>query len=149
MPRRTSALTFAFALALTSTAGVAQQQQQATPQQQSSHAEEAHGSMGDAAFDRFHDLLHPLQHDAVPQNDYARIRRDGRDLVLAGRRITNNVVPATVADTAKFCDEQARFELALKEFDRAARRKDDAELKRSFASVHDTFEELASLIRRR
>lgn len=128
----------------------AQERQQSSGARASS--EEHHGSMGDADFDAFHDRLHPLQHDALPQNDFARIRRDARDLVLAGRRITRRDAPAALtsdSDVAKFCDEQARFADALKRFDRAAQRNDDRELKRSFSAVHDTFEELAYLVRRR
>lgn len=120
-------------------------------QQQRGHADggRSHGAFDNTDFDRFHDVLHPLQHDALPQNDYAAMRREARRLVSAGRVLTKGFVPAGVTDTVKFCDEQARFADALKSFDRAAKGKDDALLKASFTRVHDTFEEMAHMLPRR
>lgn len=120
-------------------------------QQQRGHADggHSHGAFNNTDFDRFHDVLHPLQHDALPQNDYAAMRREARRLVAAGRVLTKGFVPAGVTDTVKFCDEQARFADALKSFDRAAKGKDDERLKASFTRVHDTFEEMAHMLPRR
>jgi cytochrome c556 len=110
---------------------------------------ERHEAFSNADFDRFHDILHPLQHEALPKNDFATIRREARRLVTAGRPLTRMAVPPGIAETAKFCEEQARFTDALKRFDRAAQRKDDNALKRSYIQVHDTFEEMAHLLPRR
>lgn len=108
-----------------------------------------HGAFNNVDFDRFHDILHPLEHEALPKNDFATIRREARRLVTAGRPLTRMVIPLGVEDTAKFCEEQARFSDALKRFDRDARKNDNAALKRSYTLVHDTFEEMAHLLPRR
>ncbi len=126
----------------------------ATPlmqEQQRTHADggRAHSAFNNTDFDRFHDILHPLQHEALPQNDMARIRREAKRLVTAGRPLTRMMIPLGVEDTAKFCDEQARFADALKRFDRAAKRDDDTAMKRDYIAVHDTFEEMAHLLPRR
>lgn len=122
-----------------------------TQERQREHADggRAHSAFNNPPFDRFHDILHPLQHEALPKNDFATIRREARRLVAAGRPLARMVIPLGIEDTAKFCEEQARFDDALKRFDRDAKRSDDAALKRSYTLVHDTFEEMAHLLPRR
>lgn len=143
--------TFALSLLLATMpmSGIAHAAQ--THQQQTQHAEEKgdHGAFNNADFDRFHDVLHPLQHDALPKNDFATIRREAKRLVAAGRPLTRGFVPAGVTDSAKFCEEMANFADALKRFDRDAKRKDDEAMKRSYIRVHDTFEEMAHMLPRR
>ena len=118
-------------------------------EQQRGHAEEKHhGAFNNTDFDRFHGVLHPLQHEALPKNDFQTIRREAKRLVAAGRPLTRMVIPVGITDTAKFCEEQARFTDALKQFDRAAKRNDDEALKRTYVRVHDTFEEMAHLLPR-
>jgi len=150
----TRTLSFAL-LAATSLSGVAHATPHFTPRaqehQKAVHADggQAHSAFNNTDFDRFHDVLHPLQHDALPKNDFATIRREAKRLVAAGRPLTRGYVPAGVTDTAKFCEELANFADALKRFDRDAKRKDDEAMKRSYIRVHDTFEEMAHLLPRR
>jgi hypothetical protein len=44
-------------------------------------------------YDAFHDLLHPLEHEAVPKNDFARIRSEAKELTRRGDAITRLGVP--------------------------------------------------------
>jgi hypothetical protein len=148
-------LSFALLAAASLSGGIAHATPHFAPQTQEhqtgKHADggKAHSAFNNAEFDRFHDILHPLQHEALPKNDFATIRREAKRLVAAGRPLTRGFVPAGVTDTAKFCEELANFADALKRFDRDAKRKDDEAMKRSYIRVHDTFEEMAHLLPRR
>lgn len=100
-------------------------------------------------FDRFHDILHPLQHEALPNNDFRTIRARAGDLYNAGRAILRMTVPRGATNRAEIQRERRNFNRALTNYRRDATRGTDAQLRISYESVHDTFEELAQMWPRR
>jgi hypothetical protein len=99
-------------------------------------------------YEAFHDVLHPLQHEALPNNDFKQIRAKSRLLVKRGNAIINLGIPrGTSKDKrAEFRAEMRKFSKALARFNTDARKGTDNQLKTSYSAVHDTFEMLASLL---
>lgn len=94
-------------------------------------------------FEVFHDVLHPLQHEALPRNDFALIRTKAAELVSAGEAILKLSLPkgAKISNAVK--PEMRRFGTALAKFKKDAAAGTDAQLRESYVAVHDTFEKLA------
>lgn len=112
----------------------------------STHAPVQHG-FRIKEYELFHDVLEPMQHEALPQGDFARIRSMANELVTRGRAIVKLGVPtAPKAELRKFIAARRRFDLALVRFKADAQRNNDTKLKKSFTAVHDSFEELADLV---
>ena len=44
-------------------------------------------------YDAFHDVLHPLEHEALPKGDFARIRSQAKELTKRGDAIVKLGVP--------------------------------------------------------
>ena len=59
----------------------------------------------------FHDLLHPLEHEAVPAKDFQRIRTNAADLVRRGDAIVRVGMPKATAERYR-----ADFRKELKKF---------------------------------
>ena len=102
-------------------------------------------------YEQFHDVLHPLEHEALPKRDYRRIRAKSALLVKRGQAIIKLGVPARTGDDQK--DEFAKglktFNKALARFKTDARNGTNAQLKTSYSAVHDSFEMLAAMLPRR
>ena len=75
-------------------------------------------------YEEFHDVLHPLEHEALPKNDFKRIRSQSETLVKHGREIVKVGVPEGLAadEQAEFKKELAKFNSALNQFRTQARR---------------------------
>lgn len=101
-------------------------------------------------YDHFHEVLHPLEHDALPKKDYRRIRSKAAQLVARGRAIVKIGVPAGTNEAQKeeFASELKKFEQALNKFRVDARRSNNARLRTSYSAVHDSFETLAAMLPR-
>ena len=113
-----------------------------------------HGSkhgFGIKQYDDFHDVLHPLQHEALPNKDFKTIRMKSALLTERGRAIVKVGTPAKISDEnrAEFTRELKKFSKALSKFRNDARRGSDAQLEVSYSAVHDSFEMLAALLPRR
>jgi hypothetical protein len=102
-------------------------------------------------YEEFHDVLHPLEHEALPKNDFKRIRSQSETLVKHGREIVKFGVPEGLAaeQQAEFKKELAKFNSALNTFRTQAKRGSNSRLKTSYSAVHDSFEMLASMLPRR
>jgi hypothetical protein len=99
-------------------------------------------------YEAFHDVLHPLQHEALPKNDFRQIRAKSALLVNRGNAIIRLGVPRRLSK-----ERNPEFRAGLKEFSKAlvkfrtdARRGTDEQLKASYSAVHDSFERLADLL---
>ncbi len=112
------------------------------------HGGAQHHAFGIQAFNRFHDVLHPLEHDALPKGDFKTIRARAAELVNLGRPITKMAVPRGATDATMFKNKQKEFAKALANFRRDARSGTDEQLKTSYSAVHDSFEELAGMLPR-
>lgn len=100
-------------------------------------------------YNLFHDVLHPLQHEALPKKDFKTIRAQADKLVTRGRAILQLGVPTGVEAKDEFTQGLKEFERALAAFDDDARKGTDARLEQSYTALHDAFEMLASLLPRR
>lgn len=101
-------------------------------------------------YEEFHEVLHPLEHEALPQNDFRRIRSQSAKLVKHGKEIVKLGVPAgtTAEQKPEFEKQLLKFKVALNKFGADARRGSNAQLKTSYSAVHDSFEMLASMLPR-
>lgn len=102
-------------------------------------------------YEAFHDVLHPLEHEALPNKDFRRIRAKSAQLVNRGNAIVRLGVPrgTTRAERPEFRAGLSKFSQALVKFRAHARRGTDDQLKVSYSAVHDSFEMLASMLPRR
>lgn len=96
-------------------------------------------------YEQFHDVLHPLEHEALPQKDYRRIRNHAKELVRLGNAILKLGVPQISRVPEEMEKELKEFRKALSRFDRDANVGSNARLHKSYSVVHDSFEKLARL----
>lgn len=101
-------------------------------------------------YEDFHDVLHPLQHDALPRKDFRRIRAKSALLTKRGKAIVNLGVPRGTSDENRkeFTKELKKFNGALAKFRADARRGTDVQLEASYSAVHDSFEMLVAMLPR-
>jgi len=101
-------------------------------------------------YEQFHDVLHPLEHEALPKKDFNRIRAKAPELVKLGKAIVAVGIPAGTKDEQKeeFAKELKKFDKALAKFSADAKKKNDVKLKASYSAVHDSFEMLAGMLPR-
>lgn len=99
-------------------------------------------------YEEFHDVLHPLEHEALPKGDFKRIRAEAHALMRLGEAIVKLGVPKGVKQEheAEFRLELKKFSDALQKFMADAEHGTDAQLKESYSAVHDSFEMLAALL---
>jgi hypothetical protein len=102
-------------------------------------------------YEEFHHVLHPLEHEALPANDFKRIREKAAELVTRGEAVVKLGVPGGVAEKSvgEFKEWLGKFAEALKRFKADAGSATDDELKASYSAVHDSFEMLAALLPRK
>ena len=101
-------------------------------------------------YEAFHDVLHPLEHEALPKKDFRRIRAKSAQLVSRGRAIVRLGVPAGISEEqkAEFTRGLETFSKALARFRADARRGTNDQLSNSYSAVHDSFELLAGMLPR-
>lgn len=113
----------------------------------------AHGSFDEhfsvKEYNEFHEVLHPLQHEALPNKDFKTIRARAGELTSLGEEIVKLGVPANVKDPAAFEKELKTFQDALSKFKTDATNSSDEMLEESYLAVHDSFEMLASMLPRK
>ena len=99
----------------------------------------------------FHDLLHPLEHEALPAKDFQRIRTNAAELVRRGEAIVKIGIPAGTSERSveDFRKELKKFKTALGKLKKDAKRGTDTQLEASFSAVHDSFEMLAGMLPRK
>lgn len=102
-------------------------------------------------YGEFHDVLHPLQHEALPAKDYQKIRANAGELVKRGQAMVRVGVPKGTAekDVEEFRRELKKFNDALGKFRQDSKQGTDQQLEVSFSAVHDSFEMLVGLLPRK
>ena len=102
-------------------------------------------------YEDFHEVLHPLEHEALPNNDFKTIRAKAGELVKRGQAILKLGVPGNVEK--KYVDEFKEwletFGDALARFETDVKEGTDDELRDSYSAVHDSFEMLAGRLPRK
>jgi hypothetical protein len=99
-------------------------------------------------YEDFHHVLHPLEHEALPKNDFKTIRSKSALLVARGKAIVRLGVPKGTSEEqkAEFANGLNSFSQALTKFRADARRGTNDQLKTSYSAVHDQFETLAGML---
>ena len=100
-------------------------------------------------YNDFHEVLHALQHEALPKKDYKTIRDRAAELVLLGEAIVKLNVPVGVKEPAEYSKELAVFRAALEQYKTYAAGASDEQLEKSYLAVHDSFEMLAAMLPRK
>jgi hypothetical protein len=102
-------------------------------------------------YNQFHDVLHPLEHEALPKKDFQRIRTNAAELVKRGKAIVQVGLPSgtPAKHHEEFRKELKKFEGALGDFSKHAQDGTDAQLEASFSAVHDSFEMLVGMLPRK
>lgn len=102
-------------------------------------------------YNQFHDVLHPLEHEALPAKDFQRIRTNAAELVKRGKAIVQVGLPAGIPNQyhEEFRKELKKFESALESLSQHAKNGTDAQLETSFSAVHDSFEMLVGMLPRK
>jgi hypothetical protein len=98
----------------------------------------------------FHDVLHPLQHDALPNKNFKEIRAKSALLLWRGRAIVRLGIPRGTSkrNQAEFAKELRKFSQSLARYNADARHGTDTQLEASFSAVHDSFEMLVAMLPR-
>jgi len=115
--------------------------------------QEGHGNkhgMSVKQYEDFHSVLHPLEHEALPNKDFRRIRAQSSLLYKRGKALVRLGVPkGTNAEHKEdFAKGLKNFNSALAKFRADARRGTNEQLKTSYSAVHDSFEMLAAMLPR-
>jgi hypothetical protein len=99
----------------------------------------------------FHEVLHPLQHEAIPSKDFSRIRSNAGELARRGEAIVRVGIPTRTEERYRedFRKELRTFKTALTKLKKDAKRGTDAQLESAFGAVHDSFEMLAGMLPRK
>ena len=102
-------------------------------------------------YNEFHEVLHDLQHEALPAKDFQRIRSQSADLLKRGEAIVRVGIPKGIAKpkSDEFAKELKNFNDSLAKFQKHAKDGTDAQLEASFSEVHDSFEMLAGMLPRK
>ena len=99
-------------------------------------------------YEAFHKVLHPLQHDSLPKEDYESIRTKADELVSLGNAVVKLGVPyRTLEDNREpFERELESFSAHLKALAINAKDGTDRQVLETFNAVHDSFELLVSML---
>lgn len=102
-------------------------------------------------YELFHEVLDPLQHEALSQRDFQSIRSVANELVARGNAIVALGTPAEFPGASEskrreFVKTLRKFERALAIFRTDAHNGSNTSLKKSFHAVRRSFERLADLV---
>jgi hypothetical protein len=102
-------------------------------------------------YNEFHDVLHPLEHEALPSKKLRANQVECRRICETRQsdcaaRSTKNTDPG---HAQAFRAELKKFKGALDRFKRDARDGTDTQLENSFSAVHDSFEMLVGMLPRK
>jgi hypothetical protein len=116
-------------------------------------SQEGHGDKHGLHFKQyedFHAVLHPLQHEALPNKDFKEIRAKSALLIRHGRAIVKLGVPRGTSkeNRPEFINELSKFNKALTKYRSDAKHGTDTQLEASYSAVHDSFEMLAAMLPR-
>jgi len=102
-------------------------------------------------YNEFHDVLRPLQHEALPAKDFQRIRTNSGELLKRGEAIVRVGIPKGMPKprSEEFAKGLKDFNDSLAKFQKHAKDGTDAQLEASFSAVHDSFEMLAGMLPRK
>ena len=96
----------------------------------------------------FHDVLHPLVHDALPKGDFGRIRSNLEKLLKKATAIDKAKLPKDLAGRkAEFKTKSGELVTLLTEMVSMKDKVDDDTLEKMFNEMHERFEQLAEIVK--
>ena len=96
----------------------------------------------------FHDVLHPLVHESLPDNDFTTIKKSLDTLLTRATALQKGKLPKELAVRKEEFDRKSgELVMLLKEMVAMKDTVHDAMLEKQFNAMHETFEELAGLMR--
>ncbi|MBM2840245.1 MAG: hypothetical protein HW412_773 [Bacteroidetes bacterium] len=135
--------TLLLALAVSITASFSQEKEEAKAE----HKKGEHG-LALKELTAFHDILHPLVHEALPNSDFATIRKGIDELLEKAMVIQQAKLPKKLLGRSKeFKKKAAELAKELQEMSETKDKVDDATIEKQFNEMHDTFESLAEIIK--
>jgi predicted nucleic acid-binding Zn-ribbon protein len=97
--------------------------------------------------DGFHETLHPLVHESLPDGDYETIRARIGDLQEGAMAIEKAKLPKKFASRKKEFQQQSKVLVdQLTELNEIKDKLDDDTFAKMFNEMHETFEQLAGLL---
>ncbi len=97
--------------------------------------------------DQFHELLHPLVHDALPNKDYAAIRDALPQLIESATTMSKaQLTDDLVSKQKKYTKEAKKLLKQLKDMERRKSKFSDEALDKRFRAMHDTFERIVQMV---
>jgi hypothetical protein len=110
------------------------------------HAKMEH-HFGVKELDAFHETLHPLVHESLPDNDYETIRARIGDLQEQAIAIEKAKLPKKFASRKKEFQQQTKVLIEqLTELNEIKDKVDDDTFVKKFHEMHEAFEQLAGLL---
>jgi Zn-dependent M32 family carboxypeptidase len=102
----------------------------------------------DREIQAFHKGLHPLVHDALPKGDFSTIRESLERLLERAKAIQGAQAPKKLAGRQKEIDDAASSLVSqLADMVSTKDKVDDATLEKMFNDMHETFEQLAEIVK--
>ena len=96
----------------------------------------------------FHDVLHPLVHDALPKSDFGRIRGGLEKLLEKAKAIQAAKLPKPLEGRSQEFENVSESLVAgLEDMVSMKDKVDDATIEKLFNEMHDTFEQLVEITR--
>jgi len=118
-------------------------------QEKSAPTEEKKSAMemgGIKELDAFHELLHPLVHDAYPQKDFAAIKEALPNLIESATTLKSAKLPQSMSGKKKaFRTESKKLVTQLTQLNKKKDTLGDEEFGKRFMNMHDTFEKLMEM----
>jgi hypothetical protein len=109
------------------------------------HPMEAKGSTVKEV-DSFHELLHPLVHEAYPNNDFASIRKALPGLITSAAALNKARLPKELSEKKEaYGRESKKLMKQLKQLN--GKKMPDEQFGKLFAEMHDTFENIMEIVR--
>ena len=133
----------AIVLGLVATSGVL-----STAQDQKQEGKKSEPAFALKEMNVFHKILHPLVHDALPNNDFAAIRSKLDTLLAEAKALQQAKLPKKFAGRKDEFDKQSA-ELVSQLTDLVSMKDivDDATLEKLFNDMHESFESLGEILR--
>lgn len=96
----------------------------------------------------FHEVLHPLVHDAMPKGDLDAVRSKLDILSKRAVKIQKAGIPKEFASRSKEFDRlSAQLTKQVNELKGLKKKEDTEAFTKTFDAMHETYEELAGLVR--
>ena len=117
-------------------------------QEKAKEAPEDHTMKASAVkeLNEFHELLHPLVHEAYPNKDFAAIKKALPELIESGTLLKKATLPKELVSKKKaFMTEAKKLMKQLTEMNRKKDTISDEALGKKFMEMHTTFEKMMDM----